>query len=284
MGEQKAAVPHLERGKTLYSRERHAGQAFIYGGHDAGACARWHLAFNRWVLGWPEQALGHMRDAMRLAEELDHPQTLAIALSYAAWLHFQRGEHRAAAGIVEELIALSEANGFEPHLGYARVMRQACATTQLDVQVLHELCNRELAARALSQWRRAFCICALAERGTASGHPEEARAAIASLAQPDRNAYYAAEILRVEGEIALRSRPRDAALAQGRFRSALELARSRQEKSLELRAATSLSRLWRDQSRRSEARALLAPVYGWFTEGFDTADLRAAKALLEELA
>ena len=92
-----------------------------------------------------------------------------------------------------------------------------------------------------------------------------------------------AEVNRVAGEIALKSRQPDEAKAEGYFETALSVARQRQAKSLELRAAMSLARLWRDQGKREEACDLLAPVYGWFTEGFDTLDLKETKALLDEL-
>jgi predicted ATPase len=93
-----------------------------------------------------------------------------------------------------------------------------------------------------------------------------------------------AEVNRVAGEIALMSPERDAAKAEAYFERALAVAREQQAKSWELRAAMSMARLWRDQGKRDEARDLLAPVYGWFTEGFDTRDLKEAKALLDELS
>ena len=96
--------------------------------------------------------------------------------------------------------------------------------------------------------------------------------------------WYEAEVHRIAGEIALMSPERDAAKAEAYFERALAVARAQQAKSWELRAAMSMARLWRDQGKRDEARELLAPVYGWFTEGFDTPDLKQAKALLDELA
>jgi predicted ATPase len=96
--------------------------------------------------------------------------------------------------------------------------------------------------------------------------------------------WFEAEVNRIAGEIVLMTSDPDAAKAQGHFEYALAVARKQQAKSWELRAAMSLARLWRDQGKVSEARELLAPVYGWFTEGFDTRDLKEAKALLEELA
>jgi len=283
MGEQKAAIAHIERGLSLYVREKHAAQAFIYGGHDAGACCRWHLAMNRWLLGFPEQASSAMRDSLRLAEELQHPQTTGLVLSYASWLEYQCGEHEAAAQSAARLIALAEAHGFRPYLDYAEILRRVCSAKQVDPEFLRDLCGR-LGTLALSQWRRAFCICVLVEQCPGASQTDEARAAMASLGKTDRETFYAPEVLRVEGELLLRSATPDAGEAERYFDRALAIARKREEKSLELRAAMSLARLWRDRGRRRDAHRLVADVYGWFTEGFDTADLRAAKALLEELA
>jgi predicted ATPase len=99
-----------------------------------------------------------------------------------------------------------------------------------------------------------------------------------------KETWYEADVHRIAGEIALMSPERDTARAEAYFERALEVARAQQAKSWELRAATSMARLWREQGKRDEARELLAPVYGWFTEGFDTLDLKQAKALLDELA
>jgi predicted ATPase len=282
MGRQRAAGPHLQQGLALYSRERHAGLAYVYAGHDPGACCRWHLAMNRWLLGFPEQAVGYVEEALHFAAELKHPQTTGLAMMYASWLRHQRGETELAVRTDDQLIALAEMHGFQPYLSYARVMRQIHAP-EVDSVALRDLCNREFAGLILSQWRRAFCICALAERCASAGHTDEAREAMAWLTVSERTAVYAAEVLRVEGEVALRSSAPDFVLAEERFRRAMDLARSNEEKSLELRAATSLARLWAGQNRRSEAHGLLSTIYDWFTEGFETADLRAAKSLLDDL-
>ena len=103
-----------------------------------------------------------------------------------------------------------------------------------------------------------------------------------TLVETTKETWFEAEVHRIAGEIALK-RPSDAVKAEGNFDRALKVARQQQARSWELRAAISLARLWRDQGKVSEARELLAPVYGWFTEGFDTRDLKEAKALLEEL-
>jgi predicted ATPase len=126
-----------------------------------------------------------------------------------------------------------------------------------------------------------FCLCVLATLALESGHPDEGRRALASIEGAGREGFLASEIIRLEGELHLQSGSPDIGAAEQCFVAAIDLARRRQEKSLELRAATSLARLRRQQNRDDEARRAVADVYGWFTEGFDTADLTAAKTLLE---
>jgi predicted ATPase len=119
----------------------------------------------------------------------------------------------------------------------------------------------------------------LGEFNQSWSHIDEAMTAI----ETTKEKWYEADVHRIAGEIALMSPERDSARAEAYFERALEVARAQQAKSFELRAATSMAQLWRDQGKRDEARELLAPVYGWFTEGFDTLDLKQAKALLDEL-
>ena len=140
---------------------------------------------------------------------------------------------------------------------------------------------RQLMAIRSAAWRRVFCLSILAELCIESGDLVRARKFIGSLRDEDRQAFCAPEIERIEGEILLR----EGALAEAerRFQTAIDVARQRTEKSLELRATMSLARSWRQQGRHAEARRMLAELYGWFSEGLDTADLRAARALLDEL-
>jgi predicted ATPase len=123
----------------------------------------------------------------------------------------------------------------------------------------------------------------LAELYANAGLAGEGRRVLAAIDEEDRGAFYAPEVHRIEGELSLRRTAPAPDDAERCFRTAIDLARRRGEKSLELRAATSLARLWQRQGRRDDAGRLLAGTYGWFTEGFDTADLKEAKALLDEL-
>jgi len=133
-------------------------------------------------------------------------------------------------------------------------------------------------------WRRVFCLCVLATLALESGHLDEGRGALASVQGAGREGFLAPEIMRLEGELHLQSGSPDIGAAEHWFVAAIDLARRRQEKSLELRAATSLARLRRQQNRDDDGRRAVADVYGWFTEGFDTVDLRNARTLLDELS
>jgi ATP/maltotriose-dependent transcriptional regulator MalT len=141
--------------------------------------------------------------------------------------------------------------------------------------------GRQLAHHQGTAWRHVFSMCVFAELCLAAGCLDEGAEALRSINETDRQGFYAAEIQRVEGELHLARGRLDE--AEERFRTALQVARERAEKSLELRATTSLARLLARQGRREEARRQLAEVYGWFTEGFDTRDLREAQRLLDTL-
>ena len=136
----------------------------------------------------------------------------------------------------------------------------------------------------MANWHRVFCLCVLAELCSEGGDIEYGLAVLASISADDRGAIYAPEIHRLEGELRRRLPTPDTQQIERCFHTALALARHRTEKSLELRAAISLARFWRDRGRCTEARQLLMPVYGWFTEGFDLPDLKNARSLLDDLA
>ena len=278
MGQPIPGAAHAEQGLALYDREHHAPQALLYGGHDPGACARYQLAANQWLLGYPERALATLRDARRLAAELNHPLTTVNTLSFAAWLHYQRGEYDVAAEITQQVLDIGSTRGFTTLLDAALVLRHATARAPASAQTLAELA-KQLEQRRGTAWRHAFSICVFAELCLTAGCLEEGRRALTSIGETDRQAFCAPEVHRIDGELAARGGK--SSEGESRFRTAIDMARSRGEKSLELRATMSLARLLLAQDRRDEARQALAEIYGWFTEGFDTADLREAKKLLE---
>ena len=279
MGQPRAAVQSMQNGLRLYVREQHAGLAYVYAGHDPGACCHWHLGMNQWLLGFPDAAMREMATALQLAREIKHPQTIGLALAFTAWLECQLGLYERALQTGDQLMELADTNGFGPLLDYAAVLRRVIAHDP----GARPLQASELRGLRLSQWRRAFWACAVAERHAKNGSPEIGLAILSSLDQTERTTFSAPEVLRVEGDLILSTATPDVGRAEERLLGALDLARERGEKSLELRAAMSLARLRQAQGRGKEARELLAPVYGWFTEGFETSDLRAAKVLLSAL-
>jgi tetratricopeptide (TPR) repeat protein len=280
-GRATAAIEHMESGIALYDRKRHAGQAFLYGGHDAGACCRWHLAANRWLLGDYSQSMNALADALRLTEELKHPLTTVIALWFAAWVHYQRGDRPATKAVIERALTLaaeyaisgwSDTTILLPWASGARLSRRALAE-------LHGPMSSGAAT-----WRRVFCRCALTQLYIAAGYFDEGLAVLEGISAADRAAFYGPEVHRLEGELRAKIAPSDPDGAEACLRKALDLAGARGEKSLALRAATSLAQLWRSQGMHGEARTVLTPVYGSFNEGFDLPDLKQAKVLLDQLA
>jgi class 3 adenylate cyclase/tetratricopeptide (TPR) repeat protein len=279
-GQSAEAVPHMERGIAIYQRERHAAQAFLYAGHDPGACCRYQLGTARWLLGYPDRAVAVVRDALRLAEDLKHPMTLTVALTFTALLQYQRGEREAAAETTTRLRTLAEAHGFEHWIDTGVVMPAAAGKAAVTSDALDSM-HRQLLDIRSAAWRRVFCLCVLAELCIEEGDLARARKVMGSMREEDRDAFLAPEVRRIEGEILVRERA--VTEAERHFGAAIDLARQRSEKSLELRATMSLARLWQQQGEHARARAMLAEIYGWFSEGFDTADLKAAQALLAEL-
>jgi len=280
---------HTEQGLALYDRDRHIEHKFLYGGHDPGVCGLIHRALAEWLLGFPDQALESVRQALDLASSLDHGPTLAIALSTNSHVHRCRGETAIAGRCSEELIRLCCEQGIFPQFqAYGRTgLGWAMARAgDLDGAIVEMRGGLEQAQATGVQLRRAYHLALFAEVCVRAGLTDEAREVLAA-ALRSAERWWEPEVHRLLGELHLAEAAGvSGAKREGErcFQRALRLARSQQARSLELRAATNLARLWRDQGKRAEARNLLAPVYGWFTEGFDTADLEDARALLDELA
>jgi tetratricopeptide (TPR) repeat protein len=282
-GEPATAREHCEAGHRLYDPERHYTHRLLYGGHDPGVCAGYMGAQVHWLLGYPDKALAIGREAIALAEHLAHPLSLEFVLVFNAMLHVDRGEPELALQRLEaaEMLVAEQRLGFvmEP-----RFLRGAALTAQgaFDEAVA---CLRDALAGGLgARTFRPYGFTRLAEALTTQGQHGAAIAAVREgmEAQEETAALrWGAELHRLEG-IALcgLNRPEG---AESAFQEALRIARRQQAKGYELRAAVNLAQLWGDQGRRAEALDLLAPVYGWFTEGFGTADLKEAKALLDEL-
>jgi predicted ATPase/class 3 adenylate cyclase len=287
LGDFAYARVHLEQGMALYDPQQHHALAFRYG-QDPGVVCRAFAAVTLWSLGYPEEALRRSREALTLAQELAHPFSLTYAMFFTARLHQHRREAQATYEQAEALMTLAREQGFAQLLAMATMLRGWALTEQGEAaegisQMHHGLASYRSTAAEVS---RPFFLGVLAAQYGREGQAteglrllEEALATVPIRGQH----FYEAELHRLTGEIVLLSSADQQAQAETCFQQTLALARRQQTKSLELRATTSLSRLWQHQGKQDEARALLATIYGWFPEGSDTADLQEAKALLAEL-
>jgi predicted ATPase len=294
----------MEQGAALYDPQKHRSHALLYE-EDPEVCRLAVKALTLWYLGYPNQALGSIRNALTLAREISHPYSLAMALALAAWLYQCRRETQLSQECAEAAITLSTEQEFPFWAAWGTIVRVWGLTEQEQgeegvVQIRRGLPVYRATGAETSQ---PYFLALLAEVYGKVGQDQEGLTALAeALAMADRTGerLHVAELYRLQGTLTLQSNiqylqsnittlqpltpnPQAEAEAEECFWKAIEIARQQQAKSLELRAAVSLSRLWQHQGKRAEAHALLAPIYGWFTEGFDTADLQEAKALLEEL-
>ena len=242
-----------------------------------------------WPLGYPEAALADADRAIKDAREIGQAASLMTALTLTSLTHIHCGNYAIANAQLDEAITLANEKGAVFWKAGAMLV-QGCLLAQAGKasDAVRTITSGLTAWRATGAtvWMPTY-LSYLARAYAELGQFDDARRcigeAMAAMQTTNEN-WYEAEVHRIAGEIALQSPEPDAAKAEAYFERALAVARQQQAKSWELRAAMSLARLWRDQGKVQQARELLAPVYGWFTEGFDTRDLKEAKALLEELA
>jgi predicted ATPase len=287
-GEFPSTRANLENAFTLYDPERHRPLIFRYGGPDTGVRCLSYAALTLWHLGYPDQALKRGNEALALAQALSHPFSLAIAQSFVGVLRQYRREARAAQEKAEGAIALSVEHGISDYVAFATSLRGwAMAEEGCHEEGIAQLQEGLAATRAIGlELTRPIFLCLLAEACMETGRLHDGLSALTeALAAADEheNRHHEAEIHRLKGELLLKEDHSNAAEARSCFERAIEIARNQSAKSWELRATTSLARLLASQGRRDAARAMLAEIYGWFTEGFDTADLKDAKTLLDEL-
>jgi predicted ATPase len=288
LGELAPARAHFEQAIALYDPQKHSSHAFVYG-QDPGVYCRGFAAWATWMLGYSDQALHGINEALTLAKELDHPFSLAFALNVATHVRQFRREAQAVREGAEELIALSNERGFAFWLAHGKILRGWAVTAQGEgADGIAQMRQGLVAYRATgAELDRLYFLSLLAEGYEKVGQPEEGLTmlgeALATVGDTGEG-IWEAELHRRKGELLLMQKGQKVGEAEECFRQALNTARLQQAKSFELRAAMSLSRLWQQQGKQEEARQMLAEIYGWFTEGFDTADLQEAKALLEELA
>ena len=247
-----------------------------------------YTAWTLWLLGYPEQAQQHNHQALTLAHALGHPFSQVVALLYAAMFHLLRREGPAAQACVEAELTLATEHGFPFWVAGGTMLRGWARAVQ--GQTTEGIADMR---QGIAAWRAigasvvlSTYLATLAEVYGHIGQLGDAQQLLSeaqTLVHTTGERYWAAEVSRLQGDVLLQARGGQTREAAECYHQALDIARRQQAKSLELRAAMSLARLWQQQGKQAEARALLAPLYGWFTEGFDTADLQEAKALLEAL-
>jgi predicted ATPase len=282
------ARAHYDRAITLYDPAERRPLAMRFG-VDTRVAILSYRSWALWLLGYPEAALADLDQALKDAREIGQAPTLMYALLHVSVTYIHRGNYATATAVLDELTALADEKGslfWKPH-GMAQ---QGClfgltgkASNAVQMLTTGIAAFRSTGSTPWMPVRLAYLAMAHAELGKF----DDAWCCIGdamSAIETTKERWYEAEINRVAGEIALMSPEPDAAKAEAYFERALTVARQQQAKSWELRAAMSMARLKRDQGKRDEARDLLAPVYGWFTEGFDTLDLKEAKTLINELA
>jgi len=282
-GEPAAARDHCEAGHRLYDPERHRLLHERYGGHDPGLCADYFGAQANWLLGYPDQSLALGSRALTMAKRIAHPFSFALALQYNAIVHLDRGEPALAL----ERLASAEALAAEQRLSFVvepQLLRGAILAAQGEfgeaIVYLRQGLGGAGAARV-----QCYGFAWLARTFISLGDHRAAGAAAAEgLETANRTGHrqWEAELHRLHG-LALCGL-NDLDNGQLGLQAAIAMARRQQAKSYELRAGMSLARLWGETGRRTEATELLAPIFGWFTEGFDTLDLKEAAALLNALA
>jgi len=282
-GELAEAYAHTREGCRLYDPERHASHRHTYGGHDPGVCAHMTGGQTEWVLGYPDRAAASTGEGLALADRIAHPFSREVALEYAILLRVNRGEPELGLTYLSAATALRAeqrvASVIDPLFfqGAVQIAQGAPADAAASLR-------EGFAPGRLGTLWRPWGLCLLAQALTLQGSHDAALATLAEgfeRIEASGERTWQAELHRIHGLVLRAQNQLDE--AQASLQQAFHVAQAQQAKSLELRAATSLARLWGEQGRRVEALESLAPVYGWFTEGFDTADLKEAKALLDQL-
>jgi predicted ATPase len=277
---------HFEGGFSHYAPEQRRAPVFR-SGQDPGVACQSYSALCLWLLGFPDQARARSQDALALADELKHPFSVAYALCCIAFVSQFRRDVRNVREEAEAAVALATEHGFAAWASLATCFRGwALATEDQSEKGLVELQQGVAALRAQGAgiWLPFRCTM-LAEVFDLLGNTKEGLQSLAeaqTLMDETEERWWEAEIYRLQGTLLWRNSMAPPAEVETWLRRAVDVARRQEAKSLELRAATSLARLWQGQGKPAKAHDLLAPVYNWFTEGFDAPDLKEAKALLEE--
>jgi predicted ATPase len=284
-GDYSAALAHAETAVSLYRPDEHRDSAFHYG-QDIGVSAFVMLSWALWHRGYPDQSA--RAAALAYSRQLGHAHTLAHALCLAGMAAVFARDVATVYAYGNDCVAVASEHGFPLWAARGRILRGWAEAQRGEATTgIARIRDGTAAAETAGTHRSPLFLPLLGEALALAGKIEEGLAALdgalaTAMVSGEKGAN--AEIHRLRGELTGRLPYPDPAKAEESFRTALAIAREQGTRGYELRAATSLARLWREQGRRREARDLLAPLYGWFTEGFDTQDLKEAKALLEELA
>ncbi len=287
VGNNSACRNHLIEGDALYDIEKHRNHAFTYGGHDPGVCAKTTASEALYLLGYPEQAIKNAEDGVSLAKKISHPFSLAMAHYFVAQVHQYRLEADIVSIQAQAAITMCEQNGFESFQAQATVLLGWATATggesDLGIAQIRE---------GLTAWqstgtgmRRPYFLALLADalyRANKISDGLEVIVEAEALIRQTGETRWQAETVRLKGALMEQD---GAAIKEieATYQRALEIAREQEARSLQLRATTSLGRFWHKLGKESEARQLLSPLYGWFTEGFGTPDLIEAKGLMNEL-
>jgi class 3 adenylate cyclase/predicted ATPase len=287
-GELEKSLAHAAAGIDLYSRERHHTLANVYAGHDPGVCARCSHGLVCWLLGFPDRAAERVEEALALARDLQHPFTLALTLALGSIVRQFRQEPEQVRELGRQTFAHCTEQGFGFHGPQGLILEGWALAALGQIHKGVEQMRQGLASlRAVgADARRSYFLGLLAEVCLRVGQRDAGLDALSEaldLVESNGEHWWQAELHRLQGELLLTGAGNGEARACSCFERALDVSRQQKARSLELRAATSLARLWAKQGKHDQARDLLAPVYDWFTEGFETADLKTAKALLDEL-
>jgi len=279
---------HLDRALALYDPAEHRSLAMHFG-QDARVSALAYRSLALCILGYPKAALAETERALSDAREIGQAATLMFALALTGLTHICCSNYAAANALVDDIVVLANEKGASLWQAGGMALRGCILTLTGKPSDAVELITSGITAWRLTGatvWLP-FYLSHLARAHAELGQFDDAWRCIGeatTAVESTKERWYEADVIRMSGEIALMSPQQDAAKAQTYFERALAIALAQHAKAWELRAGISMARLWGDQGKRDEARDLLAPICGWFTEGFDTIDLKQAKALLDELA
>jgi predicted ATPase len=288
-GEYTSAQRHLEKGNKLYDSQPLGSHALVPSRDDPGVVCKSYDAHVLWLLGYPDKALQRAHTALTLARKLSHPYSIAFALISTTLVCLFRRETQLVLDYSDKAITISEEQGFSLWLTWATLYRgwALAENGQRDdgiTDIRHALNFYQRSGTGLLQPHSRIFLSGAYSR---VGKIEEGLAALAEAQiaiEKTGVGFLEAELYRTRGELLLMHGSQDEQGAETEFRKAIDISRRKQAKSLELRAAISMSRLWNRQGGKGKAKKLLSEVYGWFTEGFDTADLTEANSLLDDLS